>query len=267
MKEPVDESIREPGDLLPPITEPPAPPKGVWKFWPTFGFGLAIFAVYTVTQIWSAYIFIFIKVVSVDEDLLEEAIAQLASDGLLLSIATIASAIVGLGFIILFVKFRKGPSPGEYLGLKRFSRKSTIALIVLALVIVALFLVIYQVQELQDSDFTVEVYATSVWPALYGIAVIIFAPAFEEAFFRGFLFAGFKQSRLGSVGTIILTSLGWALLHLQYNFLGIALIFGLGILLGIVRLKTGSLWSAVSLHALWNLMAVIASASYVNNIG
>jgi uncharacterized protein len=263
----VGDNIQETGNLLPPVTETPAPPKRVWDFWPTFGFSLAILAVYAIVQIWSGVIYFLFKLASAREGLLEEAISQLGSDGLLISIATVTSAIAGLGFIILFVKLRKGPSLPGYLGLRRLSRKSFIVLLVLALVFIAFFLATNQFQESQDSDFAVKAYETSVWPALYGIAVVIFAPAFEESFFRGFLFVGLKQSRLGSIGTIILTALGWALLHLQYDIYGIAVIFSLGICFGIVRLKTGSLWSTLFLHALWNLMAVIASASYVNNLG
>jgi uncharacterized protein len=89
---------------------------------------------------------------------------------------------------------------------------------------------------------------------------VIFAPAFEEALFRGFLFAGFSQSRIGVPGTVILTSLLWASLHIQYDLYNIAMIFFLGIGLGIVRAKTNSLWSTFLMHGFWNLVAVILVA-------
>jgi len=115
--------------------------------------------------------------------------------------------------------------------------------------------------ETKDSEFTLEVYNTSVWPVLFGIAVVVFAPAFEETLFRGFLFAGFRQSQIGAVGTIILTLLIWTLLHLKYEIAGMSIIFVLGIVLGTVRYKTGSLWTVIFIHALWNLFAVLGAAA------
>jgi membrane protease YdiL (CAAX protease family) len=86
--------------------------------------------------------------------------------------------------------------------------------------------------------------------------VVIFAPLFEESFFRGFLFEGFRQSRLGVTGAILLTSIGWALLHsLQYNIYSIIWIFMLGIAMGVVRVRTGSIWSTFIMHALVNIVA------------
>ena len=117
-----------------------------------------------------------------------------------------------------------------------------------------------------ESQFTTEAYKTSVWPALFGLAVVIFAPLFEEAFFRGFLFAGLLQSRLGSTGTIALTALSWAVLHIQYDLYGIATILVLGVVLGIVRLKMNTLWAPLILHSFWNFLAFIITALYVTNI-
>lgn len=113
----------------------------------------------------------------------------------------------------------------------------------------------------------VDAYKTSVWPVLLGIAVVIFAPVFEEAFFRGFLFVGLEHSSIGPIGTIILTAVTWALLHIQYDIFGMVTILVLGVVFGIVRLKTGSLWSTILLHAIWNLVAIVGTALYVNGIG
>jgi membrane protease YdiL (CAAX protease family) len=65
------------------------------------------------------------------------------------------------------------------------------------------------------------------------------------------------QSRLGAVGAVGLTSLVWALIHVQYDAYGIATIFVTGLLLGYVRLKTGSLYATIFLHGLMNLVATL----------
>lgn len=98
------------------------------------------------------------------------------------------------------------------------------------------------------SEIIVEVYDTSEWPSLLRVATIIFAPVLEEVFFCGFPFEGFRQSRLSFIGAIGLTALVWSLFHVQYAVYEIATIFVFGIVLGIVRLKTGSLWSPMLMH-------------------
>ncbi|MFC2044902.1 lysostaphin resistance A-like protein, partial [Chloroflexota bacterium] len=115
-------------------------------------------------------------------------------------------------------------------------------------------------------EFMVYTYNTSIWPALLWVALVIFAPAFEETWFRGFLFAGFRQSRIGVYGTIGLTALLWALSHIQYGIYGITTIFVMGLLFGIARFKTDSLWSPLLMHGLINFVATLQVAINMNSI-
>jgi len=238
----------------------------VWSIWPTIGFGIAIFAVYFMATflVTIGYV-VFQSATNSGIDI--TWLQGLTSDGLLISLTVIIPGIVGTGFIILFVKFRKGISISEYLGLKLVKKKT---ILVLLGVFTGLFLLSLLVdtffQAPQDAEFSIQAYATSVWPPLLWIAVVIFAPLFEEAFFRGFLFVGLNRSRLGAAGAIIITALLWAALHTQYSFYGIVTILVLGIIFGIVRLVTGSLWSTLFLHSMWNLAAMIGTAM-VGKIG
>ena len=241
--------------------ESPRPVKSVWGPWTTVGFGLAIFAVYFVAQSLVAIGFAMAKVVS-DPALDPEALAEsLATNGLVIATSIIFSAIVGIGIMAVFIRLRKGASIAQYLALKAINARTffalmgiTVGLLVL-LAVVGVFLGIPS-----DSEFSVEVYRTSVFPALLWIAFVIFAPAFEESFFRGFLFAGLQQSRVGAAGAIALTALAWAGLHLQYDIYGMAEVVVLGVVLGIVRLKTGSLWGSLAIHSFWNIIATVATA-------
>jgi uncharacterized protein len=88
----------------------------------------------------------------------------------------------------------------------------------------------------------VHVYETASVAPLLWVALIAAAPLFEEVFFRGFLFEGFQHSKLGPIGTVWLTSLGWTVLHLQYGTYELGTIFVLGILFGVARLKTRSIY-------------------------
>ncbi len=90
---------------------------------------------------------------------------------------------------------------------------------------------------------------------------------FEEIFIRGFLFQGIRYSRLGSIGAIVITSLFWAVLHVQYDVYGITTIFALGLLLGIVRLKTDSIYLLMVMHSLTGIVSTIETAFYLSLVG
>lgn len=264
--------VETPG-IIPPGIEPPQPRQLVWEGWPTVAFGVAIFVVYSIVQTLVVVGFLMVAIIGArisnpDFDIPRYLIG-LSTNGLLLSVAIVVSAIAGIGFIILFIKLRRGFSVKEYLALKSISLKTVSILlgIILALILVSTFLEPY-IGKNQNSQFAVNAYESAVWPAFFWVATVIFAPAFEESFFRGFLFAGLKRSHLGAAGTIILTAATWAALHaLQYNFYGVASIFVLGIVFGTVRLKSGTLWSTLILHGVWNLAAMIGTVLYIHGIG
>ena len=71
----------------------------------------------------------------------------------------------------------------------------------------------------------------------------------EELTLRGGL-----QPRLG----IVLTSLLFAALHVQYSWFGMLLVFGLGLTLGLIR-KHASTTAAIAVHALYDMLAVFTS--------
>lgn len=89
------------------------------------------------------------------------------------------------------------------------------------------------------------------------LGVGIGAPLVEEFMFRGALWRGWRESRLGLWGALGLTSFCWAVLHVQYPGIIIAYIFVLGLLLGLAREKTGSLWVPIWMHGLNNGLATI----------
>jgi uncharacterized protein len=256
----------ETGNL--PESESSGPGPNLWAGWPTIGFGAIIFFIYFVAQSLVAVVFVFSNILT-SQTIDPARIMELITNGLLISVATVVSTVVGVGFIILFIKLRRGASIAEYLSLKSINWK--IYLIILAAAI-GLLAISYGfdlvVKETQNTNFMINAYNTSVWPVLLWVAVVIFAPAFEEGFFRGFLFSGLRQSRLGAIGTIAFTAITWAALHaLQYDLYGVITVLILGIVFGIVRLKTGSLWSTLFLHSLWNFAAMLQTVLYINGVG
>jgi uncharacterized protein len=246
--------------VYPDVPAIPPPPKP-WGGWATIGLGLAIIIVYSIIQTAVGIFFVIAELANNPGLDIFDAVNGLLSDGLFISIATILSAAAGTGLVILFVSVRRGWKLKDYLNLRPLSRKSLwqMAAVFAALLLVSVVIGFFWSQT-NDSGFTVDALKSSPSPVLFGLAVLIFAPVFEESLFRGFLFKGFRDSTLGAVGAVILTALLWAALHLQYDIAGVAEIFVLGLVFGVVRLRTGSLYSTLALHFLWNLAALISAA-------
>jgi len=89
----------------------------------------------------------------------------------------------------------------------------------------------------------------------------------EELLFRGFLFPGYARSRLGPWGAILLTSAGWAVMHVQYEAFYLVHIFLLGCAFGWLRWRSNSTLLTVILHAIVNAAALIQVAFLVERAG
>lgn len=94
---------------------------------------------------------------------------------------------------------------------------------------------------------------------LFLLAVVVVGPAFEELLFRGFLMEGLMPTQLGQAGALTVSTLLWALLHGQYDAIGMVLVFGCGMVLGLARLNTGSLLLPIVLHGAFNGLSVLLS--------
>jgi membrane protease YdiL (CAAX protease family) len=91
--------------------------------------------------------------------------------------------------------------------------------------------------------------------AMRVLAVCLLGPAAEEMIFRGLLF-GLLKDRIGVAATIAVTALGWALLHYTYAWWVIGIIVVDGLLFGLARWRTGSVYVPIAMHVLYNLYAI-----------
>jgi membrane protease YdiL (CAAX protease family) len=87
------------------------------------------------------------------------------------------------------------------------------------------------------------------------LAVGILGPIAEELIFRGWVFA-LLRTRVGVAVTLLLTSAGWALLHYDYSWAVIGVILVDGLLLGLARLTSRSVYPPIAMHIIYNLYAV-----------
>lgn len=165
----------------------------------------------------------------------------------------ILQALVIIPFVLMASNFKHQPWQ-QTLALRPFHRNW--------LYYWGIVLAIYMVvQHVLQFIFTVEVseflqQLASSKSFLAFIAIAIFAPVLEELVFRGYLFAAWRQTRLGLSGTLVLTSSIFTALHIgQYGVLLLIILFIFSIILGLARERTGSLWVPIILHALNNVIS------------
>jgi hypothetical protein len=243
---------------------PPAPPAQPWGFWATVGLSLCIGGAWTFTQV-IALLLVFAGWVVVGGQPLDvfNSTDELEQNGLVVSVATIASAPVGVGFSLLFASLRRGLTARDYVGLKWVERRALLLWVCLLAGLMAISDGVTTWLEMPVPEFMVEAYQTAGFLPLLWVALVVAAPLGEEFIFRGFLFRGLQASRIGVPGAVLISSLAWTVIHLQYDLYALTWIFLTGLLFGAARARTGSLWLCVVLHALMNAVATAQMALYL----
>lgn len=118
------------------------------------------------------------------------------------------------------------------------------------IVLVGSFIPGFDVSQTQDIGFSNLSGQASYLLAF--LTLVVVAPLVEELLFRGYLY-GKLRARSSVVTATILTSLTFALIHWQPNIS--VDVFGLSIVLCILREATGSIWAGVLLHTTKNSLA------------
>jgi uncharacterized protein len=184
------------------------------------------------------------------------AILETPFDGELVTLFILISNPITVAILWLAAWFAKS-KPADYLGLHWPAKRDVVIGLVLLAVLIALGdgLLYFSGRELV-TPFQLQSYTTASaegWLPAMWIAAVIVAPAGEEIIFRGFLFRGFVTSERSAWPAIVIISILWAALHIQYDWAGMLQIFVIGLFLGWVRLTSGSVLLTFLLHALFNL--------------
>lgn len=117
------------------------------------------------------------------------------------------------------------------------------------------FLLGMQSESTQDLNQII-VQAPPAWWGLGFLAVVIMAPVCEEIFFRGYMQSRLS-ARLGPVWAILITSTFFGFMHL-YPIHSVQTFF-LGIVLGYIAWRSGSIVPAIVAHFVNNLFAYLAA--------
>ena len=230
----------------------------IWKFWGTALWGLFIFAAMFVGQLAVVAWFVLRREGPIDI----AAAIHVVGGGLTISL----SVIMGLPAVLaaLWIAIRVSRTPFTcYLAL-RWSSWSNLLIGVVALFVLVMGwdLLSRATGREVEPGFMGEVLKSAqadgaLWLLL--IAFCVAAPVSEELFARGFLYRGWSESFLRPAGAILLSSLVWTALHLQYDWFFFGEVFSIGLLFGYVRYRSQSTWLTIVLHALNNLAATLQS--------
>lgn len=247
------------GEPRSPGPAPAAAPEP-YGFWATWGLGAAMAVAFVIVQGAVLMAIVLISSVSDPTTNVQFALENAETNGLVVGAAATASAIFGIFLVTVLVAARGVPIK-EYLALKRVEPRVVLLWIgITAVFVVCADLLTVAVGRSVVPDFVRKTYDTAGFLPLYLFGIALAAPLFEEVFFRGFLFQGTLRSKAGPWGAVLLTSLVFTVVHVQYGLFELAQAFAMGLLMGTARLKTGSLYVSVSIHVMINTIAAAEAA-------
>ncbi len=173
--------------------------------------------------------------------------------------------VAGLLFIALFLRWQGIPLASAF-GLKRgplgpaMGRAVLLCLMVFPVVYGTMFLwqqVLLAFGITPEEQDILKMIRGAKSPLVRGYLLALaaaIAPAFEETFFRGFMYPALKQ-RLGVAGGLAAVSLVFAVIHL--NLHASVPIFVLGAMLGLAYEITGTILVPITIHALFNTATLV----------
>jgi membrane protease YdiL (CAAX protease family) len=251
-------SPESPAQLLQaPAPLPPRPPR-VWKFWGTSLWGLVAFAAMFAGQMLVVGYFVLSRGASADLDL----VRTLLGSGVTISTSVIMGLPAVLAALWLATRMARVPF-AEYLALRWTSWSNLLlGLAALAVLVMGWDLLSRALGREIAPGFMGDVLKSAradgaLW--LLVLAFCVVAPATEEFFARGFLYRGWSESFLRPVGAIVLSSLVWTAMHLQYDLFFLGEVFSIGLLLGYLRYRSSSTWLTVVVHGINNFAATLQS--------
>lgn len=177
------------------------------------------------------------------------------ADGLLLSAGILGASAAGVATLWALLRRR---SPRRYLAIE----KTSPAAVALGLLASAALVAVFDLARWSSAgtvvpDGWIETFRSAGSVPLLVAALVVATPFFEECFFRGLLHRGLASSRLGSAGAVGVTALLFALAHGPTDLLSALDPLASGLVLGWIRVRTGSIVPGVAMHALGNLQAIV----------
>lgn len=173
------------------------------------------------------------------------------ADGPMMAIVYVAQLLPPILFFKYFRKARKATGPAAKLAPSKFNPSLVlwgILLLLVMSVVIEPLLSLFPSRYLENFNDTI---GRGGWTVL---TTVVLAPILEEVFFRGQILGSIKH-KYGSFWALLVSSLLFALIH--GNPPQMVNAFFMGLILGYICLKTGSLLSVIVIHAFNNALAYI----------
>ncbi len=184
---------------------------------------------------------------------------------LVLQIVLLDGIFVGVPLLFALVRYRTGWSG---LGLRPLDREHWwlpfVGAVSAYVAIIAYSVVLSSIggeDAVPKQDDIKDLFDNRAVLPLTGVALVITAPLAEEIFFRAFIFAGLIKN-IGVFWAMALSGFIFAAFHVQSgNTVGLIVPFTLvGMFFAWLYYRTGSLWTNVGAHLLFNLISFVLIA-------
>jgi len=229
----------------------------IWGYWATFGWALLAFVVGQFVAL-AALVWFRLGDVSV--------VLTQPFDGAMITLFIVIANPLMIGVLALAVRLAHARQIDYFALVLPRARDLVIGLVCLVGLVAISDVLLYVSGRDLVTPFQLQSYATASaegWlPALLAAAILV-APAGEEIMFRGFLFRGWARSDRAAWPAVVVISLIWMALHIQYDWAGMLQIFVIGLFLGWMRWRSGSTVLTFILHALFNLEGTFETAVQV----
>lgn len=182
-----------------------------------------------------------------------------SNNGTVVSISIVIGCILLVATSIFIIRLRGGKLR-PYLALKPFSFAVGMGMLGVLLIFMIASQALTYMLDMTPLVFVDPLYqsVSSIWLLVF--AMVVVAPIYEEVIFRGILWSAIAEqftmpsysANHGAIVASIVTSLIFAIIHVQYGVYEISTIVVLALIFCYARIKSGSLLLPIALHIVNN---------------
>jgi CAAX protease family protein len=232
-----------------------------WGYFATFGWALLAHVVASILTVGAVYLW---DPATIPTDL---NFSALMKDAHYVSLTTVVANTIQVSVLVLAVWIVHWTAR-DYLALHWTSRQEVgIALVSLVVLLPLLDGLAYVMGQPIIPSFVVDLYrsaqSSGSLPLLW-LAIVVAAPVAEEIIFRGFIFRGWVRPEQRPMIGILMVSVLFAAIHIQYNWFGILQVFLLGSLLTWTRWRSESTLLTMVMHFIANFYAMLQVMIYID---
>lgn len=237
---------------------PPSPPRP-WGFWATWMWAILLGVGMIVAESIATIAYIVVQGTLAQGTGVEfdsQAItAGIRTNGLLRMLCGFANGTMTM-ILLPPIIWRRRMTIADYLGIDRPGRQQLVVAAILAMAI-ALVSNVARVAsgDTLVPDTTLQIHASVGFVPLLWLMALVVAPVVDEIVFRGFLLAP-QGSRIAQVAGLTLSSCIWADMQGNEDWIGFVTNVGAGLVLGTVRLRTGSTTLAIWMHFMLSVISL-----------